>query len=254
MLTQVKPHIYAHHECTGNRGIRFCADKYPSGMLPTDEFTELSVDSGTCRTCRKAMNDVRKHLYAYAGASSEEYYRLTQSVRDKVYGVIWASLYEDRDVRIVASPAVLSKGLQMAITIAGCTDIEAFYALTDAAKEEALETAESMMAGGRTEVSAKQNTDRRGFVYIVTNPAYPGFVKIGKALNPDSRLMSYQTYSPHRDYVMEDVAYFADRAKAETLLKGLLSHDQGIGSGEWYEVALETARDALEMMKEVAIW
>ena len=81
--------VEKQYECTGNRGIRFCEDKYPSGMLPASEFTPKALHSGTCKTCRKAMNDIRSHLYAYAGTTSEMYYKLPKNVRDKIYNVIW---------------------------------------------------------------------------------------------------------------------------------------------------------------------
>ena len=38
------------------------------------------------------------------------------------------------------------------------------------------------------------------FIYIIKNPAWAGYLKIGRASNLDNRLRSYQTSSPHRDY------------------------------------------------------
>ena len=38
------------------------------------------------------------------------------------------------------------------------------------------------------------------FIYIIKNPAWVGYLKIGRASNIDNRLKSYQTSSPHRDY------------------------------------------------------
>ena len=37
-------------------------------------------------------------------------------------------------------------------------------------------------------------------VYIITNDAWPDWVKVGKAVSADDRLNGYQTSSPFRDY------------------------------------------------------
>ena len=44
------------------------------------------------------------------------------------------------------------------------------------------------------------NKSTEGNVYVITNDAFPGWVKIGKAVDVQDRLKSYQTYSPYRDY------------------------------------------------------
>lgn len=42
-----------------------------------------------------------------------------------------------------------------------------------------------------------------GYVYLITNPAFPGWVKIGASIDAETRLNQYQTYSPNRDYKIE---------------------------------------------------
>ena len=39
-----------------------------------------------------------------------------------------------------------------------------------------------------------------GEVYIITNPAWEGWIKIGMAVESKDRLKGYQTSSPLRDY------------------------------------------------------
>ena len=39
-----------------------------------------------------------------------------------------------------------------------------------------------------------------GYVYILTNPAWPDWVKVGMAIDAEDRCNSYQTSSPYRDY------------------------------------------------------
>ena len=43
----------------------------------------------------------------------------------------------------------------------------------------------------------------RKYVYIISNPAYPGEYKVGVARNADDRLGSYQTSDPNRGYRLE---------------------------------------------------
>jgi len=37
-------------------------------------------------------------------------------------------------------------------------------------------------------------------VYVLVNPAFPGWCKIGMAVDAEDRLKQYQTSSPYRDY------------------------------------------------------
>lgn len=59
---------------------------------------------------------------------------------------------------------------------------------------------------------------KEGFVYVISNPAWPGFYKIGMSTNPKRRLSQYQTYSPHRDYKLEWFGFFFDKREGEKLL------------------------------------
>ena len=40
----------------------------------------------------------------------------------------------------------------------------------------------------------------QGQVYIITNPAWEGWVKVGMAVDANDRAGNYQTASPYRDY------------------------------------------------------
>jgi len=110
--------------------------------------------------------------------------------------------------------------------------------------------AQSMLESGTTAEKAKQSTDPRGFVYVITNPIYPGYVKIGKAFDVENRLNGYQTYDPFRRYSLEGSKYFDVRAKAEDDLKVLLSGYKGDAQGEWFRVSVETAVEKLQSMKK----
>lgn len=76
----------------------------------------------------------------------------------------------------------------------------------------------------------------RGWVYVITNDAWPGYVKIGRAKDVDHRLRQYNTYSPHRDFKVVLALPFSDVRKAE---QDLINHLIGFSipespSREWF--------------------
>lgn len=58
---------------------------------------------------------------------------------------------------------------------------------------------------------------KEGFVYLITNPAWPDMMKIGSSIDVKSRLNSYQTYSPKRDYKLVRYYFSRDRFYEEGL-------------------------------------
>ena len=90
--------------------------------------------------------------------------------------------------------------------------------------------------------------DVEGYVYVVSNPAYPGYVKIGYAGDCGKRLSQFQTGSPYRDYEMLAYAYTTKKREAETWMHELFAaHRVG---GEWFLVSVTEAVAALEMIRE----
>jgi len=73
-----------------------------------------------------------------------------------------------------------------------------------------------------------------GYLYLVTNPAYPGWYKIGSAKDAETRLGQYQTASPHRDYVLEFYALvYGFRDAEKLLLDKMATSDTVISRNEW---------------------
>jgi hypothetical protein len=73
-----------------------------------------------------------------------------------------------------------------------------------------------------------------GWVYIITNEAWPEWVKVGMADDPEKRLSGYQTSSPMRDYALFEAYNVGDRRAAEKaahdILKGTYTK-----KGEWFK-------------------
>ena len=89
-----------------------------------------------------------------------------------------------------------------------------------------------------------------GYVYAITNPAWPNKVKFGKAIDVYDRLGNYQTYSPNRDYKLLTYAFVFDRHRAEM---DVLSRFQS-REGEWVEIDHKTAKDVIRSVDDIGIF
>lgn len=92
----------------------------------------------------------------------------------------------------------------------------------------------------------EEKTTPEGYVYIITNPAWPECVKVGMAKSPDGRLGGFQTYSPYRDYEAYHVFHCKDYAKAEQKAHKIMESKFTRAQGEWF---LCSAADALKTLE-----
>lgn len=107
------------------------------------------------------------------------------------------------------------------------------------------EAAKRLHARGMKFAQAGRDVDaaKEGFVYVISNPAWPGYVKIGRAAVVEDRLATFQTGCPHRAYQVEGAQYTADAVAAEAELHQALSlHREG---GEWFRLPVSAALGAL---------
>ncbi len=99
----------------------------------------------------------------------------------------------------------------------------------------------------------KQTEIEEGFVYIMTNPAWNGKVKVGKAIDYETRLNSFNTGTPEVDYKMNYVRYFENRSKAEKAAHALLKDHRIYKNGklvkEWFATSVEQAKEAIESIQ-----
>ena len=93
-----------------------------------------------------------------------------------------------------------------------------------------------------------EQTEKRGFVYIITNKAWPEYVKIGRAFDPDARLSGYQTSCPYRDYELRYAVYFNDCYQAERSVHYML--DKWRRGGEWFFADVEEATQLIDRLRE----
>ena len=89
---------------------------------------------------------------------------------------------------------------------------------------------------------------KQGYVYAISNAAWPEWVKIGKAIDAEDRLNGYQTSSPMRDYKLIHSVYFDDRNVAE-LKSHAIAQGMAPRKNEWFKM---TEEQALEVLGKVA--
>lgn len=89
------------------------------------------------------------------------------------------------------------------------------------------------------------NTTKAGYVYVITNAAWPDWVKVGMAIDADDRLNGYQTSSPFRDYELQYSVYCKDRRKLEGKAHKAVEAIASDRNNEWFKVSVEDAVDCI---------
>jgi hypothetical protein len=83
------------------------------------------------------------------------------------------------------------------------------------------------------------------FIYIVTNPAWINYVKIGRTYDIKRRLEIYQTHSPLRDY---EAYYLKKVSNIRDLERYFKSNFKSTGNGEWVEIDKDEAVKIIETL------
>lgn len=90
---------------------------------------------------------------------------------------------------------------------------------------------------GRTLVQLNANRGasirsiRAGLLYLIENPAFEDFYKIGITVDIENRLNQYQTYDPYRAYKITKYDFVLDKIAAEKFLLSRKNYEDGLG--EW---------------------
>ncbi len=91
-----------------------------------------------------------------------------------------------------------------------------------------------------------KNTGKSGYLYIITNPAFSEWVKVGTTLNLNNRLHTYQTGSPFRDYKILYSLKHPEYLQAEKRIKETMRYFAKSIRNEWYEIDIQMAKTRLE--------
>ena len=87
---------------------------------------------------------------------------------------------------------------------------------------------------------------KAGYVYIISNPAHKGWIKVGVTEDIKSRLHVYQTGDPQRSYKIEYYIHHPDCYKAEKQIKEMMHYFALSQRNEWYECDLGVAKVRLD--------
>lgn len=93
------------------------------------------------------------------------------------------------------------------------------------------------------------NATKSGEIYIITNPAWPEWRKIGMTTtSPEHRLTTYQTNTPHRDYAVEFSMPTSKVSYAEHKVHSTLKEIGYENSSEWFKISND---DAVAIIQQV---
>ena len=94
--------------------------------------------------------------------------------------------------------------------------------------------------------SLKNYTEsKQGQIYIMINPAYPGWCKVGMAVDAEDRINQFQTGSPFRDYKLFKFFKANNRREAEKQAHNILEEKIDDRRGEWFHINPEDAEKIL---------
>jgi len=91
------------------------------------------------------------------------------------------------------------------------------------------------------ELQMKSSRDKEGYVYIISNSNFPSYYKVGVTNDIKSRLRTYQTASPLRNYKIEYYIEHPDCYEAEKRIKQTMKYFATEIKNEWYKVSREIA-------------
>ena len=91
---------------------------------------------------------------------------------------------------------------------------------------------------------AKYESSVEGQVYVIVNPSFPEWVKVGMAIDSEDRLNNYQTSSPFRNYVLNYKWNVSDRRAAESEAHTELQKTYERRS-EWFKCTPEQAQEVV---------
>ena len=89
---------------------------------------------------------------------------------------------------------------------------------------------------------------KSGYIYLISNPAFPQYLKVGITEDISARLSQYQTADPKRSYKIE---YYIKHSKykiAERKIKEMMKYfaTDTIQRGEWFKIPKHMAISRLD--------
>ena len=92
-----------------------------------------------------------------------------------------------------------------------------------------------------------EKRQKDGYIYVISNINFPNYYKIGVTEDIKSRLRTYQTSSPLRNYKIEYYIHHSDCYNAEKDIHEQIKHFARSQKNEWFEIgSLQMVIDRLD--------
>jgi|AACY02.1.fsa_nt_gi predicted GIY-YIG superfamily endonuclease len=101
------------------------------------------------------------------------------------------------------------------------------------------------------DLQMKSSRNKEGYVYIISNSNFPGYYKVGVTNDIKSRLRTYQTSSPLRNYRIEHYIHHPDCYEAEKQIGEKLKYFATEIKNEWFKCDIEFVKNRLNESLEV---
>lgn len=88
--------------------------------------------------------------------------------------------------------------------------------------------------------------NKKQFIYVMSNPAFPGWYKIGRSTNVKERLRNYQTNYPLRDSIINFYIEVINPLDYERIFKHEIE-------GEWIKCELETIINIIKTVSNIEL-
>jgi hypothetical protein len=90
----------------------------------------------------------------------------------------------------------------------------------------------------------------KGEIYIISNPAWKGWIKIGTTLDATNRLSQFQAACPLKDFKLVKFITVQNKLKAERKVLEFMKFFAEDNNGEWIKIHTDKAIEILNTYKE----
>lgn len=90
-------------------------------------------------------------------------------------------------------------------------------------------------------IHGEQTLIQEGFVYLITNPSWNGWIKAGMTIDYQSRLNTYNINDPYGNYNYLSLKWVENRRQSEQLLLETLTTSSINRKGEWFQISEDEA-------------
>jgi hypothetical protein len=97
----------------------------------------------------------------------------------------------------------------------------------------------------------EQTSAKEGFIYLVKNPCFPGWLKAGMTIDYELRLSTYNTSDPLSRFEYVKLVWTPDRRESERTLLNALQQIAEKRRGEWFSMQRQDALFVFENCKSV---